>query len=86
MRPRKPACRPSSRLLKTSVLASVFERLADILLDTDTSVRRQWRADQLAGSPYSIEPIELILVYEVHPVRTGNRLSVAGEQAGSDQE
>jgi len=46
----------------------VWEALSDMFLDTDTSLSRQWRADQLARSPYSIEQLEFILINEVYPI------------------
>jgi len=63
----------------------VWEALSDMFLDTDTSLSRQWRADQLARSPYSIEQLEFILINEVYPICKYNLLSVAGEWAGSIQ-
>jgi len=57
-----------------------------MFLDTDTSLSRQWRAQRLASSPYSIEQIEVILVDEVYPVCKSNLFSVAGEWAGFDSE
>ena len=57
-----------------------------MFLDTDTSLSRQWRATQLATSPYSIEQLEFILVDEVYPVCKYNLLSVAGEWEGFDPE
>lgn len=64
----------------------VWEALSDMFLDTDTSLSRRWRAEQLAASPYSIEQLEFILVDEVYPVCRLNLLSVAGVWAGFDQE
>lgn len=64
----------------------VWEALSDLFLDTDPSASRQWRAEQLAASPYTLEQLELILVDEVYPVCKYNLLSVAGEWAGFDPE
>ena len=64
----------------------VWEALSDMFLDTDTSLSRQWRADQLARSPYSIEQLEFILINEVYLICKYNLLSVAGEWAGFDPE
>ncbi|WP_350283753.1 hypothetical protein [Nitrosomonas sp.] len=64
----------------------VWEALSDMFLDMDTSLSRQWRADQLARSPYSIEQLEFILVNEVYPICKYNLLSMAGEWAGFDPE
>ena len=57
-----------------------------MFLDTDVSVTRTWRIQQLARSPYSVGEIEQILVEEVYPVLKYNLISVAGEWAGFDQE
>ena len=65
---------------------SVWEALSDLFLDTDTSLSRQWRAKQLAGSPYSIEQLEFILVEEVYPVCKYNLWSVAGVWDGFNPE
>lgn len=62
----------------------VWQALSDMFLDTDTSLSRPWRAEQLARSPYAIEELERILVNEVYPVCRYNLLSVAGEWAGFD--
>jgi hypothetical protein len=62
----------------------VWEALSALYLDTDTSLSRQWRADILAASPYSLQELEDILVEEVHPVCRLNLLCVAGEWAGFD--
>jgi hypothetical protein len=64
----------------------VWEALSELFLDTDTSITRQWRADQLAGSPYDIEQLQHILVEEVYPVCKYNLLSPAGEWSGFDPE
>jgi hypothetical protein len=64
----------------------VWEALSDLFLDTDPSSSRQWRAEQLAASPYTLEQLEFILLDEVYPVCKYNLLSVAGEWAGFDQE
>jgi hypothetical protein len=64
----------------------VWEALSDLYLDTDTSLSRQWRADILAASPYSLQELEHILIVEVHPVCRLNLLRVTGEWAGFDPE
>ncbi len=64
----------------------VWEALSELFLDTDTSLSRQWRANQLAASPYSIEQLEYILVEEVYPVCKYNLWSVAGEWEGFNPE
>ena len=64
----------------------VWAALSDMFLDTDTSLSRHWRAEQLAASPYSIEQLEHILVDEVYPICKYNLMSVAGEWEGFDPE
>lgn len=64
----------------------VWAALSDMFLDTDTSLSRQWRAEQLAASPYSIEQLQFILVDEVYPICKYNLLSVAGEWEGFNPE
>lgn len=64
----------------------VWGALSDVFLDTDTSLTRSWRVGILAGSPYSIEELQEILVDEVYPVCRSNLFSVAGEWAGFEPE
>ena len=64
----------------------VWEALSDMFLDTDASLTRAWRIQQLAQSPYSVGELEQILVEEIYPVLNYNLISVAGEWAGFDQE
>lgn len=60
-------------------LEPVWEALSDMFLDTDTSLSLDWRARQLAESPYSLEELESILAYEVFPVCIHNLMVVTGE-------
>jgi hypothetical protein len=46
----------------------VWEALSELYLDTDTSLFETWVADVLAASPYTVEELEGILIYEVRPV------------------
>ncbi len=62
----------------------VWETLADMFLDTDVTLSRKWRIEQLAASPYTIRELEQILIDEVYPICKYNLLSVAGEWAGFD--
>ncbi|HEX4326743.1 MAG TPA: hypothetical protein VH105_07970 [Burkholderiales bacterium] len=62
----------------------VWEALSGLFLDTDVSLSRSWRIEVLAGSPYSIQALQTILVEEVYPVCKYNLLSMAGEWAGFD--
>ena len=64
----------------------VWQALSDMFLDTDMSLSREWRACELARSPYSIEELEEILITEVYPACRANLLSIAGEWAGFDSQ
>jgi hypothetical protein len=64
----------------------VWNALSSLFLDTDTSLDRDWRAQQLASSPYSMDEIEEILIDEVYPICRWNLVQVAGEWAGFDPE
>lgn len=79
-----PHQRPSPAADDLVARRPVWEALSDLFLDTDVSLSRDWRAGQLARSPYRIEQLEWILVDEVYPVCKYNLLSVAGEWAGFD--
>lgn len=63
----------------------VWEALSELFLDIETSLSRRWRVGELAASPYSIEPLERILVEEVHPVCHRNLWAVAGVWEGFDR-
>lgn len=63
----------------------VWGVLSELFLDTDVTRLRQHRVQVLAGSAYSLEAIERILVEEVYPVCAPNLWSVAGEWAGFDE-
>lgn len=62
----------------------VWVALSDMFLDTDVSLSRSWRIGELAQSPYSIDELQKILIFEVYPICKYNLLSVAGEWAGFD--
>jgi hypothetical protein len=64
----------------------VWEALSTMFLDTDVSTSRDWRANALAASPYSVAELEQILIHEVYPVCQPNLRSVAGEWSGFDSE
>jgi len=63
-----------------------WEALSEMFLDNDPALSRQWRAERLAGSPYSLDQLEHILVDEVNPVCRYNLMPVAGEWAGFNSE
>jgi len=64
----------------------VWSALADMFLDTDVSITREWRARVLAASKYTVPELEKILAEEIYPICWPNLLSVAGEWSGFDPE
>lgn len=62
----------------------VWEALSTLFLDTEVSDHRQWRAEILANSPYSLQTLEQILIEEVYPICMANLFSVAGVWEGFD--
>jgi hypothetical protein len=63
----------------------VWNALSGLYLDTDVAADRDHIASTLAASPFSIEALHDMLMYDVHPALYPNLLSVAGEWAGFDQ-
>lgn len=63
----------------------VWMALSDLYLDTDVALLRDHIADTLAASPYPIDALHEMLMYDVHPALYLNLMSVAGEWAGFDQ-
>ena len=63
---------------------TAWEALSDLFLDTDTSLSRPWRVQVLAATPYTVEELEQILIWEVEPVCRWNMLGIAGEWFGFD--
>lgn len=65
----------------------VWLALSELFLDTHLSSSDLDRlATELAGSPYSIDELDAILLWEVYPACRGNLISLAGEWAGFDSE
>jgi hypothetical protein len=62
----------------------VWEALSAMFLDTDVALDRDWRAQNLAESPYSLEELDAILADEVYPVCKANLMCVAGVWSGFD--
>lgn len=61
----------------------VWDAIADLFLDTEIDVRmREHVARELARSPFSIDQLHRIYLYEVAPVVHRNLKIVAGEWAG----
>jgi len=63
----------------------VWMALSDLYLDTDVALLRDHIADTLAVSPYPIDALHEMLMYDVHPALYLNLMSVAGEWAGFDE-
>ena len=65
----------------------VWSALSELFLDTRLlSADLDRIAKSLAASPYSIEKLEEILLWEVYPACRSNMLTLAGEWAGFDQD
>ena len=64
----------------------MWNALSELFLDSDVTITREWRIQQLAASPYSLDELERILIDEVYPICRWNLSSVAGEWAGFDLE
>jgi len=63
----------------------VWVALSDLYLDTDVGLLHGHIADTLAASPYPIDALHEMLMYDVHPALYMNLMSVAGEWAGFDR-
>ncbi len=63
----------------------VWSALAELYLDTDVTQSYDHVVRTLAASPYPLETLHEILMYEVHPAVYPNLISVAGEWAGFDE-
>ncbi len=63
----------------------VWTALSDLYLDTDVALSHDCIARTLAASPYSLDELRDMLMYDVHPALYPNLMSVAGEWAGFDQ-
>jgi hypothetical protein len=65
---------------------AVWCALSDLYLDTDVTMSYDAIADTLACTPFSIETLHQMLMYDVHPALYPNLVVVAGEWAGFDQQ
>ena len=63
----------------------VWTALSDLYLDTDVGLSHDHIVRTLAASPYSLEKLHEMLMYDVHPALYPNLMSVAGEWAGFDE-
>ena len=63
----------------------IWIALSDLYLDTDVARSHDCIARTLAASPYSLDDLHEMLMYDVHPALYPNLMSVAGEWAGFDE-
>jgi hypothetical protein len=64
----------------------VWTALSELYLDTDVALSYEYIVRTLAASPYSLDALHEMLMYDVHPALYPNLMSVAGEWAGFDQD
>jgi hypothetical protein len=62
----------------------VWNALSQLYLDTDVALAYDGIVWTLATSPYSLDTLHEMLMYDVHPALYPNLMSVAGEWAGFD--
>ncbi len=62
----------------------VWNALSELYLDTDVTLSYDHIVRTLAASPYSLDELHEMLMYDVHPALYPNLMSVAGEWAGFD--
>jgi hypothetical protein len=65
---------------------AVWQALSNLYLDNDVSLEYPHIAQTLADSPYTLEALHEMLMYDVHPALHANLMIVAGEWAGFDRE
>lgn len=63
----------------------VWNALSDLYLDTDPALSYDYIVRTLASSPYSLDELYGILMYDVHPALYQNLMSTTGEWAGFDE-
>lgn len=63
----------------------VWNALSDLYLDTDVTLSHDHIVRTLAASPYPLDELHEMLMYDVHPALYRNLMSVAGEWAGFDE-
>ena len=63
----------------------VWNALSDLYLDTDVTLSHDYIVRTLAASPYPLDELHEMLMYDVHPALYWNLMSVAGEWAGFDE-
>ena len=70
--------------MPSSARLAVWEALSDLFLDTDVRALEDGIVATLAASPYDVDEIEDILLWEIYPACRRNLAVVAGEWAGFD--
>lgn len=63
----------------------IWMALSDLYLDTDVALSYDYIVRTLVASPYSLEELHEMLMYDVHPVLYPNLMSMLGEWAGFDE-
>src|SRR5258706_16230438 len=82
-----PRTVPGSSNFDVNSRRPVWSALSELFLDTNLDSAGLNRiANTLASSPYSLEELDQILLWEVYPACRSNLLSIAGEWAGFDSE
>ncbi len=64
----------------------VWRALSELYLDTDVAALYPHIAQTLADSPYALDALHDMLMYDIHPALHPNLMSVAGEWAGFDDD
>ncbi len=63
----------------------VWLALSDLYLDTDVTMSYDYIVRTLAASPFSLDELHEMLMYDVHPVLYSNLMSMAGEWGCFDE-
>lgn len=63
---------------------AVWAALSDLYLDTEVAGFHDHIVRVLAASPFALETLHEMLMYDVHPALYPNLMQVAGEWAGFD--
>jgi len=83
----RPAAAPvgATEVATDDARIPVWNALSDLYLDTDVTLSHDYIVRTLAASPYSLDELHEMLMYDVHPALYPNLMSVAGEWAGFDE-
>lgn len=63
----------------------VWNALSDLYLDTDVALFHDYIVRTLVASPYSLDDMHEMLMYDVHPALYQNLMSMTGEWAGFEE-